>query len=140
MARLVATIALLVVIVPARHTRASSLDDFARCLGRAGAVYYTADWCPHCAQQNRMFGKSIRYLRVVDCTRGCDGVAAFPTWRFHDGTRSSGVASFELLARRTGCRLDDARDERRRDDDVIRSSGSGGRERYVGGAKIIDVR
>ena len=59
---------------------ASELSDFARCLKRAGATYYTADWCPHCARQNRLFGNALGYLRVVDCTDGCDEVKSLPTW------------------------------------------------------------
>jgi hypothetical protein len=119
---------------------ATNVDDFARCLSRAGATYYTAAWCPHCAHQNQMFGAALRYLRAVDCTDGCDGVSAFPTWRFKDGSRLSGVASFDVLAQRTGCRLGASRDERDGEVDVTPSSaGSDARERYVGGAKIIEV-
>jgi hypothetical protein len=124
----------------AQRVHGAGLVDFARCIRRAGATYYTAAWCPHCARQNQMFGGALRYLRIVDCTGGCDAVKSFPTWRFADGTRISGVASFEDLSDRTGCRLGD----RRRDDEddaagTRTSAGSGGTERYEGGAKIIEV-
>jgi hypothetical protein len=115
---------------------ASELVDFARCLSRAGATYYTASWCPHCARQNRMFGNALRHLRMVDCTDGCAGVGSFPTWTFADGSRLSGVASFAVLASRTRCRLGEERDER---SEEPATTGSGARERYIGGAKIIEV-
>ena len=125
-------------LLVAVHAVASpNLADFARCISRAGATYYTADWCPHCRRQNSMFGDAIRYVRSVDCTDGCDGIRSFPTWTFADGSRVSGVASFDLLASRTRCRLggqpsDDA-------DDTPSTSGTGTRERNIGGAKIIEI-
>ena len=132
---IVATLAL-----AARSAGASNVVGFARCLNRAGATYYTADWCPHCARQNKMFGSALGYLRVVDCTRGCDAVKSFPTWRFRDGSRISGVASFEDLADRTGCSLADGRRDEADDAAGARTSaGSGGIERHEGGAKIIEV-
>jgi hypothetical protein len=117
---------------------ASDLADFARCLARAGATYYTADWCPHCARQNDMFGNALRHLRMVDCTDGCDDVRSFPTWTFRDGSTHKGVATFATLASRTGCGLG-ARDEPEASEGPERTEG-GQRERYMGGAKIIDVR
>jgi hypothetical protein len=120
---------------------ATELADFARCLARAGATYYTADWCPHCARQNDMFGNALRHLRVVDCTDGCDDVKSFPTWTFRDGSTHRGVASFATLASRTGCRLGapDAAPGPEEPEAPERTEG-GQRERYMGGAKIIDVR
>lgn len=113
---------------------ASELSDFARCVRQAGATYYTASWCPHCARQNEMFGNALRYLRTVDCTDGCNGIASFPTWTFADGSRLSGVATFDVLTSRTGCRLGEPADDGR--DQVL---DGGVRERFVGGAKIIEI-
>src|SRR5256885_1812560 len=98
-------------VLGAGPVAATDLDDFARCLGRAGATYYTASWCPHRAHQDQMFGSSLRYLRTVDCTSGCRdaGVSSFPTWMFADGSRLSGVASLAVLGSRTGCRLGGSR-------------------------------
>jgi len=140
MTRLTAPATLAALTLFATSAVASSMVDFARCLSRAGATYYTADWCPHCARQNRMFGNALRYVRVVDCTDGCVGIKSLPTWSFKDGSQTSGVASFEMLASRTGCRLEGERDEPGNPGSTAPSSGSGGRERYIGGAKIIEVR
>jgi len=140
MARLAASVVLMAAVAWTRDARASGLADFARCVARAGAVYYTAEWCPYCARQNRMFGAALRYLRVVDCTRGCNGITGFPTWRFADGTRTSGIASLEMLAQRTGCRLDGTGEGPPGDEGAIRSSGPGTRTRREGGVEILEVR
>ena len=91
---------LCVLALATRSAVGSDLVDFARCISRAGATFYTADWCPHCARQTSMFGDAIGYVHSVDCTAGCDGVHSFPTWTFRDGSRLAGVASFDALARR----------------------------------------
>src|SRR5207253_2996349 len=96
---------LVALVLGAGRAAAADLDDFARCLSRAGATYYTASWCPYCARQDEMFGASARYLRAVDCTHGCQGISSFPTWVFANGSRLSGVASLGVLGSRTGCRF-----------------------------------
>jgi hypothetical protein len=132
---------------------ATNLNDFAKCLTRAGATYYTAEWCPHCRRQNEMFGAALRYIHSVDCTDGCSDVKSFPMWTFRDGSRHPGVASFEVLARKTQCSYgqsdgnDDGwrRPDRQaprdddRDDDGREASENGTTERIIGGAKIIEV-
>jgi hypothetical protein len=135
------TLALLAAVSAAGPAAATKLDDFARCLTRAGATYYTATWCPHCRRQNAMFGSALRYVHAVDCTNGCSDVHSFPMWTFRDGSRHPGVASFDVLARKTQCSLNAARDEPRDDvrDDERQSSDNGTTERMIGGAKIIEV-
>ena len=140
MLRRCAVVTFFVATLVAGPAAASGLVDFARCISRAGATFYTAAWCPHCAEQSRMFGNAIRYVRVVDCTAGCNGVRSFPTWRFADGSQLNGVASFDALGARTGCRLGGASREEPADTDAIQSSnGMGTYERNVAGAKIIEV-
>jgi len=85
----------------------AELAVFARCITRAGATYYTADWCPHCRRQNALFGDALSYVKVVDCSDGCSGVQSLPTWTFRDGSRIKGVASLDELAERTGCGTSD---------------------------------
>jgi hypothetical protein len=126
-----------VLALAATPVRADALHDFARCLTHAGATFYTAAWCPHCARQSRLFGDAIRYLRVVDCTNGCAGIGTFPTWTFANGSRITGLASLDALAARTGCRM--AHGEGR-EPDVTRSAGdSGTRRRDASGVMIIEV-
>jgi len=116
---------------------AAGLDDFARCLTRAHARYYTASWCPHCRAQNEMFGSALRYVDVVDCTHGCRDVHSLPTWIFGDGSRTSGVQRLDQLAARTGCPIDGAR----RDSAPSGPSAHAipARDRLEGGARIIEI-
>jgi hypothetical protein len=143
------TLALVVATLAVAPPRAANLNEFAKCLTPAGATYYTADWCPHCRRQNEMFGSALRYIHAVDCTNGCSEVKSFPTWTFRDGSRHPGVASFDVLARKTQCPYGDddgwRRQERQqprddgRDDDQREADGIETTERTVGGAKIIEV-
>ena len=123
---------------------AAGLDDFARCLGRAGARYYRASWCPHCAAQERLFGTAARWLPAVDCSAPASppcmqaGVRSFPTWTFARGARLTRAASLEELAQRTDCRLDAPRAAPK----GATSTAVGGmpvRERTLGGARIIEL-
>ena len=139
--------ALLATVLAVGPATATNLNDFAKCLTRAGATYYTADWCPHCRRQNAMFGSALRYVHAVDCTNGCSDVPSLPLWTFRDGSRHPGVASLDVLAQKTQCSFGnrDAEDDgwRRperpapRDDDQAAEVET--TERMVGGAKIIEV-
>lgn len=100
---------LLAALLAASPVSKAELAVFARCLNRAGATYYTADWCPHCQRQNALFGDALRYVKVVDCTDGCE-VSSFPQWKFRDGSRIKGVASLDELGERTGCSTDEPDD------------------------------
>jgi len=88
-------------------------DEFAKCISSAGAVFYGASWCSHCIDQKTAFGPSSKYLPYVECSTP-DGqgqmpvcrdqkIEGYPTWRFADGTESSGKRSMEELAQKTGC-------------------------------------
>lgn len=90
-------------------------DNFATCLGEAGAKFYGAFWCPHCGKQKQAFGPSQDKLPYIECstadsrgqTEACiaAGIQSYPTWEFADGTRVTGEQSLETLAEKTGCAL-----------------------------------
>jgi len=90
-------------------------DDFARCLGEKGTVFYGAFWCPHCQNQKKLFGKSAKLLPYVECSTpdgrsqlaACQqkNIEGYPTWEFVDGSRESGEISLGRLADKTGCTL-----------------------------------
>ena len=63
-----------VLVVGARRVAAGDLDGFARCLTGAGAIYYGASWCPHCAAQNKLFGTAFQSIRYVECSEGGRGI------------------------------------------------------------------
>lgn len=91
------------------------LDDFAQCIADSGTKFYAAFWCPRCAEQKALFGKSAKRLPYVECStpdgRGqtpeCTalGIANYPTWEFATGTRSVGIQTLETLAQATSCQL-----------------------------------
>jgi hypothetical protein len=121
-----------------------NLVPFARCLTHAGATYFRASWCPHCAEQERMFGPARAYLGEIDCSRpnSCGQIESFPTWMFRNGARVSGVLSLAELGRRTGCPLPQARPARQPDDAAPAVRSPGGVKTYehtVGGLRVIEI-
>lgn len=97
------------------YVQPGQLDSFAQCLEEEGATFYGAFWCPHCAEQKRLFGKSEDALPYIECstpdgqrqTPVCQeaGIQSYPTWEFADGGRLTGVVQLEELAEKTGCQL-----------------------------------
>jgi len=92
-----------------------TLDRFAKCLTEKKAKLYTADWCPHCASQKKLFGTSVQYLDNIVCNKeqtdpwseACKkaGITVVPTWIFKDGSQVSAVQTLEVLSEKTGCPL-----------------------------------
>ncbi|PIN89929.1 hypothetical protein COU60_02445 [Candidatus Pacearchaeota archaeon CG10_big_fil_rev_8_21_14_0_10_34_76] len=88
-------------------------DTFSQCIANSGAVMYGAYWCPHCQDQKEMFGKSWEHVNDIECslpnragqTAECNeaGIQSYPTWEFADGSRQTGVLSFQQLSQLTGC-------------------------------------
>jgi uncharacterized membrane protein len=94
-----------------RQAATAYAEGLAKHLAATGAKFYGAYWCPHCAEQKRMFGEAARYLPYVECDprspegdpRACAaaGVRAYPTWIIR-GRRYEGVIPLEELARLSG--------------------------------------
>jgi hypothetical protein len=92
-------------------------DSFAKCLASKQAKMYGLYWCPHCADQKRMFGDAFHNVPYVECAEGppgsgkvnpvCQaaGVKLFPSWQFGNESPKEGVLSLEDLSSRTGCSL-----------------------------------
>jgi len=94
--------------------KVASLDGFAQCLKQSGAEFYGAFWCPHCQDQKKEFGSSVKYLPYVECsnpdntqTQICKDkkIEGYPTWIFKDGSQLSGKQELKTLADKTGCVL-----------------------------------
>ena len=90
-------------------------DSFAQCIKASGATFYGAFWCPHCQNEKKLFGDSVRFLPYVECSTP-DGsaqlqvckdasVQSYPTWVFKDGSRLTGEIPLDQLAEKTGCPL-----------------------------------
>jgi glutaredoxin len=90
-------------------------DEFAKCLASQQAKMYGLYWCPHCADQKAMFGKSFRYVPYVECAikdshelaAACTaaGVKLFPSWQFGGNKPIEGVFPMQELSDKTGCSL-----------------------------------
>jgi hypothetical protein len=98
-----------------RSQETDNYDAFAQCLTESGAKEYGAFWCPHCSDQKKMFGSSWEYVTYIECSnpdktqnQTCQeaGIESYPTWEFGDGSRVSGLLSFEQLAEKTACLLE----------------------------------
>ncbi len=96
---------------PAAKADAAYREALARHLTAQGAVMYGAYWCPHCAEQKRLFGDAFRYVNYVECDPGgsnpqpqlCQqkGVRAYPTWEI-GGRMYEGTMTLEELANLSG--------------------------------------
>jgi len=114
----VIVVAILVAVVifwPKAVISSPKMDAFAQCIASKGAKFYGAFWCPHCQAQKELFGSSVKYLPYVECsTPDTNGqlqvcidqkIAAYPTWKFSDGTTKEGEMTLRELADKTGCAL-----------------------------------
>ena len=86
-----------------------AMDEFAQCLTDAGLVMYGTDWCSHCQAQKKLFGKSFKKIKFVDCDRNSflcnsEGVQGYPTWKIN-GASYPGEQSFYTLGGLTGCQV-----------------------------------
>jgi hypothetical protein len=90
-------------------------DVFAKCLAAKQTKMYGLYWCPHCAEQKEMFGKSFQYVPYVECAikgsrdlmPACTeaGVKLFPSWQFGTNKPVEGVFPMQELSDKTGCSL-----------------------------------
>ncbi|MFZ0762209.1 MAG: hypothetical protein WAM69_19845 [Candidatus Sulfotelmatobacter sp.] len=90
-------------------------DGFAKCLASKQTKMYGLYWCPHCAEQKKMFGQAFRYVPYVECAiKGshelapeCQaaGLKLFPSWQFGANAPVARVFPLQELSDKTGCRL-----------------------------------
>jgi glutaredoxin len=93
--------------------KSTKYDALAQCLTEKGVVFYGAYWCPHCLDQKKAFGDSMKYITYVECdARGenakpeeCQkaGVTSYPTWFFPGQGNSTGAMQLEDLAKKANC-------------------------------------
>jgi uncharacterized membrane protein len=77
-------------------------------LSRSDVKFYGASWCPHCAEQKKLFDGSVNRIPYVECSPGgpnapqaevCKdkNIQSYPTWII-DGQRYTGVQPLDALA------------------------------------------
>jgi hypothetical protein len=118
---IVVAVVIALILLQKTSDKPGKLDSFAACLGEKGATFYGAFWCPHCNEQKRLFGTSVKLLPYTECstpdskgmTAACQeaGIQSYPTWEFADGSRTTGVQSLSFLSEKTGCPLPGGQDE-----------------------------
>lgn len=80
-------------------------------LSQSDAKFYGASWCPHCAEQKRLFDGSVKRIPYVECSPGgpnapqaqvCQekNIQSYPTWIIN-GQRYTGIQSLDTLAQLT---------------------------------------
>lgn len=85
----------------------------AQCLTQKGVKFYGAYWCPHCADQKKIFGSDMQYVAYVECDPNgknakpdeCQkaGVEKYPTWFFPGQGIITGVQDPVDLAAKANC-------------------------------------
>jgi hypothetical protein len=93
----------------------TDMETFTKCLSDNGAKFYGAFWCPHCQNQKKMFGDSIKNVNYIECATSdgngqtdiCKeaGITGYPTWKFQNGKEASGELTFQQLSEYSGCVL-----------------------------------
>jgi len=77
-------------------------------LSKSDAKFYCASWCPHCADQKKKFGSSVKRIPYVECSPGgqqapsapiCKekNITSYPTWIIN-GQRYTGIQELDALA------------------------------------------
>lgn len=80
-------------------------------LTNSNAKFYGASWCPHCAEQKKLFDGSVDRLPYVECSPGGPNapqaqvcrdkdIESYPTWIIN-GQRYTGVQPLDTLAQLT---------------------------------------
>ena len=97
---------------PITTTSGESEIALAQHLSDIGAKKYSAYWCPHCHEQQRLFGKeAFQYINYIECDPSgakaqpqlCRdaGIQGFPSWEIN-GELVSGVIPLDQLADMSG--------------------------------------
>lgn len=90
--------------------RNSSIENFAKCLTEKGVELYVLATCPYCNLQKQMFGDSLKFLKVIECSENQElciqkNISVVPTWILPTGEKLTGLQNFEILSQKTSCQF-----------------------------------
>ncbi len=68
--------------------------ELTACLNKNQVVMFGASWCPHCAAQKQLFGRSVKSMPYFECSKNgvqvqeCSDrdIMSYPTWQFQEKT------------------------------------------------------
>ncbi len=93
-------------------------DALAKCLTSRGYKMYGTHWCPNCAKQKAIFGKSFKYINYIECSPNgsrkfsefckAKGIKKIPTWIAPDGSKFTGTRSSMELSDVSSCNVGDS--------------------------------
>ena len=91
-----------------------SPEQLAKCLTSKGALMYGAYWCPHCADQKKLFGDSVHFIKYIECDakgtnanpQACQkaNIQSYPTWTIPGGSNLNGTQNLTDLAAWSKCK------------------------------------
>jgi len=73
-------------------TSSGGYSNLTSCLAEKKVVMFGASWCPHCADQKKLFGRSAKDMPYFECSKGggqvqeCTdrGIMSYPTWQLNE--------------------------------------------------------
>ena len=97
-------------LVSRKPQSVKNYDGFAQCLADKKLTMYGAYWCPHCQNEKKIFGDSIKYVPYIECTQETKkcldaGITSYPTWITATGQKYSGEQGLLGLSKISGCVL-----------------------------------
>jgi len=104
----VIALGILIILIKSKVSYDITTANIAKCIGNHSKLYVQYG-CPHCADQEAMFGNNLKYLNYTDCFQNESrqkcidaNITHIPSWIIND-KKYEGVMSIPELQNLTGC-------------------------------------
>ena len=97
-------IILAIAFIALNKPKANTPEEIIQCIGKESKLY-VQDGCPHCRNQENLFGENLYDLTIISCSDDwtkCQDIKATPSWKINN-EMFIGVQSIEKLQELTGC-------------------------------------